>query len=517
MSVSFNQLNVSLNENGYIDARSDELISSRGVLMSDKFTNFFIQKIKDGYKYDEEVSKVVDKRLAKLTHVFIQTLDGDDAYFDFKKESYGITVARKYFHGFKVGKNRELIPVLKMESIAEFLNAVGHECEHVCAFHEKKKYNRNGIVIGKERFLGVNKEQVNHKTGDGKYSINCHAMEGINCVITAKDCGDNSLSYYTAMLGTFALPFLMGYENLKTSMVMNPEDIINVVNNLSGHKDWLGKVDLLSRIATNYEKQLGSLEESKIDEFLGKKIDEICSLVGRMVVADLLIPNVSTQSVPVLKKDEFFRFISSSQRSFAYQVDELMMYSAILSDENDFKEFKAQIYRDYERIVGKNKTIAKEVIYDGLIPNSKTPGDVYSAVMSREIIGVREFASMNKETQKAYQDYVKSVCEELGEKVEFDTNVVMSRTGRYTGRFIPDEVGMKDVCMFEYVASKLGYKVDNIKTHPSSKTTTCTVEKLPQNEQADQESFEIFQGLVRDSYQYFAGKSYLYNLELEEC
>ena len=44
-SVRFIKTNVQTNKDGYVDQKTDDKLSKMGVLMNDKFTNFFIEKV----------------------------------------------------------------------------------------------------------------------------------------------------------------------------------------------------------------------------------------------------------------------------------------------------------------------------------------------------------------------------------------------------------------------------------------------------------------------------------------
>lgn len=511
-SVKFIKTSVQTNKEGYVEQKTDDKLSDMGVLMSDKFTNFFIEKVKDAYSFDEEVLAKVRERIKDIK-IFVQNLDGNDGLFEFDNDKI-INVARKYFYGYKVDEsNRSLLPVIKIETFGEFVNSLGHEFSHACAYSYETKKNRNGRTGAKVRNLSINNEVVSKKTRNGLFSVNNIAMEGLNSIITAKDFGNDSQSYFAGMLGCVVLPVVMGFNNLKKANVLNPDKINEVVNNLSGAKDWFGKIDLISRMHVAYSKRLKDPKLERLTDYFCCKMDEIEELISRIVVTDLIIPTLIKEPNSILRRDKVVEFMRNSN-DFHLQMDNLIMFGMVLNKDETFKEYKKTTQERYEEYVSKNKERVYKLVYDGVIPALRNDnGEVFSYAMTREIIGISEYMKMPKESREAYDEYVASVCENCEGKLEFDSKFVISQTPRMTGRLMPDEKGIKNFSMFEYVASKNGYMVNNIEMHSSNKTIRCGIEKVPERD--EENAFSLFQDLALKAFQLYEGDVNFANPELE--
>ena len=449
-----------------------QVIKNGGFEMQSQFLNHLKDKLKNEYN-----SPIVADRLDKFNSCLVYDNENSGALALCDPNSNSVMLGYSLFNGIRLHKNKDgkfcLVPIVKTEEFGEFIDSINHELNHAAAFDEEPIYNRHGKEISKDYFFGINK----------RYQY-CQTMEGINQVISSMQTAFNTASYFEAQLATFALVNLFGIDELERITTEDPQKTHEILNKFTNHKDYLGRMETLVYISDYIMENMMSIEgdESKkevYDEYL-KYYKDTLSVINGFTLFDIIIPKMAEKKSDIAKYDYVKSFV---KQEYVFQAQLLnLYYDTVLSVGNENGvQFRDRIYSRYENLI--------DMFSDAFIniPGNPTVFQrlgchsapiILSKEMSRELIGIQTYKSMELETQKAYESYVKALCENLNGKMKIATKMIKSENRMALGRFVPDEEGMQNISSFEYVAEKNGYSIDNLKFH-SNDYTTFDISKKP--------------------------------------
>lgn len=465
------------------------------------------------YSFDDDVIIAVGSKVELLKGVFVKPLENCEAKICvIQNLALKILMDSKMFDGYVV-EGGQVVSVVKPDQVEGFKATYGHELNHLAAFQKEDFRGFAGFKVGEVISFGVD------KTFDflsDKLFLNDRSQEGINTVITSLGYNEEPTTYRNEVLGTFWLPYLMGFENLKKSMVLDHDQTVELANNLSGNSDWFGKLEILLCGLSHYSEELKKCDENDTKEYknLLTQKKRITSLIPKLVISDILVPYFSKPSNKNGVKD-FFKEIDDSV--FEEVFDGFLFYGIAKDNESliskkafGFSEYKKRVQKEFEEVVSIIAEDALEISYNKLVlAKVRDKKNIFSQETSRKIIGICEYQKLSDDQKLEYEKEVVEICEKSGGNVGFKTGFAISREhSQLMDRIIPNKKGMRDLGMFEYVAEKNGYVLKALEISSKFGNMILSVEKA--NNIYEESCNEVFRSFAdgfikRDTEKLFGG------------
>ena len=473
-----------------------QLIKNGGFEMQSQFLNHLKDKLKNEYN-----SPIVADRLDKFNTCLVYDNENTGALALCDPNSNSVMLGYSLFNGIRLHKNKDgklcLVPIIKTEEFGEFIDSVNHELNHVSAFGEEPIYNRYGKEISKNYFFGINKNL--------QY---CQTMEGINQVISSMQTAYNTASYFEAQLATFSLVNLFGFDELKRITTEDPQKTHEILNKFTNHKDYLGRMETLIYISDYIMENMMSIESDKskkelYDEYL-KYYNDTLSVINGFTLFDIIIPKMAENKSEIAKYDYVKNFIKE-EHVFQSQLLNLY-YDTILSVGNENGvQFRDRIYSRYENLIYAFSDAfinipGNPIIFQKLGCHSAPI--ILSKEMSRELVGIQTYKSMELETQKAYESYVKAICESSSGKMEIETKMIKPKGRTELGRIFPNKEGMENIASFEYIAEKNGFSIDDLKFHSGNTTFDISKKQILSDDEINK-NFSSFNKYYANSWKMY--------------
>ena len=491
----------------------NNLISDYDFSVQNKHLDESFDIFQNMYRFDDDVIIAVGSKVELLKGVFVKPLENCEAKICvIQNLALKILMDSKMFDGYVV-EGGQVVSVVKPEQVEDFKATFGHELNHLAAFQKEDFRGFAGFKVGEVISFGVD------KTFDflsDKLFLNDRSQEGINTVITSLGYNEEPKTYRNEVLGTFWLPYLMGFENLKKSMVLDHDQTVQFANELSGNSDWFGKLEILLCGLSHYSEELKKCDENHTKEYyniLSKKV-RIKRLIPKLGVSDILVPYFS-KSKNKNGVSEFFKVVENSMfkdlfSEFLYEGIARNKEAYKANEAFEFGEYKKRVQKEFEEVVSIIAEDALEISYNKLVSAEVCDKkNIFSQETSRKIIGICEYQKLSDDQKLEYEREVVEICENSGGNVGFKTGFAISREHRQLmDRIIPNKKGMRDLGMFEYVAEKNGYVLKDLEISSKFGNMILSVEKANNiDEESCNEVFRSFaDGFIkRDTEKPFGG------------
>ena len=500
---------IQVDSEGVLSEEGDKYVSENGGVINPKFIEFLKKKVADEYRSNPKAYKIASKRINKVVSAYLA--DESEAYNAcFNASDFSVDFNRRLFDKLKIsGDGSDTItPILDISKMNQFIECGTHELNHAATTRMKVLRNRNGKFKGRapEFSIGIN-------------SNNIYAMEALNTLVTANQTDIPSEAYVPSVCGCFPLNLILGKNVLQDLSVISPESIIKTVNHLSQDSDYFGKINVLSAIANYYEDELIATEDEDVYKEMNKKYNETLEAITALATRDLLIPFLSDYPDSIIRKDKVIEMVRSNQGATSTYLDLLIYWQVISNRCESFEEYRKCVDQKFEKIVSEANGLGYQLDPNGpatVVIAGTNATNFLSPYITRQLVGLNEYVRLDEDTKRAYEEYVQRTCDSSDGCLEFESKPIKSDYTRITGRYIPDLKSQRDIYLFDYVASKLGYRLGDFKTYLAKDSTVCTVEKKLERDSAELESaYQMANDELWNCVSLYEGNIYYSNPELD--